>query len=525
MPEGLATATTTSPEQIAKESAQERFDTYFRKLQDLREGNISDEFLHRELLLEFLRINAHQLTDLPEKAMQQVGVVNMICQRAFKHSKYKNIDNIIQSFVTDINRLMSTDKREEPELYEKRFGFAYNSEILLLRVLQSVVRIQADVSGAFRDIILGIYGESGTRKFDEIYYSSEFSPNFWRAIIEYFVKKKLGVAYEEVTRKAKYNYSRTPKTVRINFQFDLILEELKREGVERKRSDKLKPFIQTDVVEFEYKRIRQLVSNFLLENRDFFLEDDIPDEEAAPIIDMVCFDLSAAEYKRAAVDQAMRTVDWEDIVTNEEQKLLDQFDTIKGKLLAAALGVSIAYKTMQQDFIEAVNIFSTKNMQIYEAKDIEQTGKLIRFFDQDALEATLLFMLESYFFNILRRKCLDKKEKIKIQSVHKKRIDVDMLEALYHFGLTRIQKNKIFMPDTYNPDMFEFRMIEYETLEKLYDFLQLPRHLRKRIDEVWESAAHKIAFYVIIDLAMISRTSTDIKRGLTEILYKYGIVV
>ena len=518
-------AVATPQEQRERESALERFAAYARKLQELKEGNISDEFLHRELLVEFLRINAGNLTDLPPNSLQQVGVVNLLCQRAFRHPKYKNVDNIIQSLVADVARLQGTDPREDPDLHLKRFGYALNSELLLLRVLQSVVRVQADVAGTFRDNIRSLYGENGTRSFDEFYANTEFSPNFWRTVIEHFVKKKLGEAYDDVIRKAKYNYSRTPKSVRINFQFDLILEELSREGLQRQRSDKLRPYIQTEVVEFEYKRIRQAVTCFLMENRDFYLENEAPDSDAQPIIEMVCFDLSAAEYKQAALAQAMRSVEWEDIVNNEEQLLLEAFDTIKGKLLAAALGVSIAYSTIRRDFIEAVNIFSTKNMQIYDARDIEHTAELIRYFNQDALEATLLYMLESYFFNILRRKCMDKKEKIKIQSVHKKRIDLETLEQLYHYGLSRIQKNKIFMPDTYNPDMLEFRMVRYEDLERFYDFLQMPRYLRERMQEVWEGAANKIAFYVIIDLAMLTRTSTDIKRGLTEILYKYGIVV
>ena len=227
------------------------------------------------------------------------------------------------------------------------------------------------------------------------------------------------------------------------------------------------------------------------------------------IIAMVCFDLSAAEYKRAAVEQAMRSVEWEDVVNNDEQDMLDRFDMIKGKLLAAALGVSVAYATMQRDFVEAMNIFSTKNMHIYEQRDIEHAAYLTRFFDKDGLKATLMFMLESYFFNILRRKCLDKKEKIKIQSLHKNRIHLDTLEQLYQFGLSRIQKNKLFIPDTYNPDMVEFRMLTYDALEKLYDLLQIPEHLQERLRLVWEGALKKTVFYVIIDLAMISKTSTD----------------
>ncbi len=512
-------------DQKARESALERFSCYFRKLQELREGNITDEYLQRELLVDFLRINAHMLSDLPKNTLQQVGVVNLICQRSFKHPRFSNLDNILQGFSTDVARMMQTNPKEEPDLFEKRFSFACNAEMLLLRLLQSVVRVQADVVGGFRDIITSIYGKTGTEKFDEYYGQMEFSPAFWRTIIDYFVKNKLSAAYEDVTRKAKYNYSRTPKTVRINFQFDLILEELSREGVLVQRENRFRPYIQTQVEEFEYKRIRQVVSDFLRENKDFYLEDKADDDAVQQIIAMVCFDLSAAEYKRAAVEQAMRSVEWEDVVKNEEQELLDRFDMIKGKLLAAALGVSIAYYTMQRDFVEAMNVFSAKNMHIYEQKDIENAARLMRFFDKDGLEQTLMYMLESYFFNILRRKCLDKKEKIKIQSLHKKRIHVDTLEQLYHFGLTRIQKNKIFNPDAYNQDMVEFRMLHYEVLEKLYELLQMPAHLRDRVRQVWEMASNKVVFYVIIDLAMISKTSTDIKRSLTEILYKYNIVV
>ena len=73
--------------------------------------------------------------------------------------------------------------------------------------------------------------------------------------------------------------------------------------------------------------------------------------------------------------------------------------------------------------------------------------------------------------------------------------------------------------------MFEFRCVDYETLEKLYDILQMENYQREKMDDVWLNAERKVEFYVIIRLDLLTKTTTDIKRGISEILYKYGIMV
>ena len=185
----IGTTVIAPQDKVEREDALSRFSSYCRRMQELREGNISDEYLNRELLVDFLRINSDMISDLPKNTMQQIGVVNLVCQRAFKHSKYSNLDNIVQSFVTDVSRMMSTNPKEEPDLFEKRFGFAYNAELLLLRLLQSVIRVQADVVGSFRDIIASIYGKTGVEKFDEFYRGMEFSPHVLEIDYRVFCKE------------------------------------------------------------------------------------------------------------------------------------------------------------------------------------------------------------------------------------------------------------------------------------------------------------------------------------------------
>ncbi len=513
-----------------------RINAYADAYSKLKENNASPEILEREMLTRFLHINLDRFSDLSPTPLQQLAVINLICLRAFKYERYKYVQNIIQGFIGDITRFTGLemgdnfDEEDEEDFLERKNMAKQNlrnTELLLFKLIQSVVRVQAVILNSFEEIIHEVFSEKGVALYKGIYDKLEFSSNFWRSVIETFIKQEVTKAYNRIVTKAKYSYARSKKSISINFSFDYVLDEIRKDELLQRKKKKHAFYIETDVQEFELKRIRQVVYDFLKENMDIFLLDNSSQNDLNHIIQIVCFDQAAADYKRLAIDEVLHTMQWEDMQRQCKIKLSceDDLEHVKEELLACALGAAMAYDTIKKDFINAINVFSTKNMQIFSQEDIEHVQELVTYFEPETLNLAFRYMIEHYFYNLLKRKSMDKKDKVEIRASYKRRVGKDALEELFQWGLTRIQKNKIFKNDTTRAEMFEFRCVDYETLEKLYDILQMENYQREKMDDVWLNAERKVEFYVIIRLDLLTKTTTDIKRGISEILYKYGIMV
>ncbi len=512
-----------------QEGDQLRIDAYADKYLSLKENNASQDFLEREMLLEFVKVNQGHFSDLSENFLQQTSIVNIICLRSFKFERFKYIQNIIQGFTADVARYASLAPGEEEDFDDKRAGAVNRllvSDDLLAKLVQAVIRVQAVILNAFEEIIISIFGKRVEGVYREICDRVEFSAAFWRTTIDTFIRKVTDKAYERIVAKSRFSYSRTKTTVVLNFPFDNILTEIKREELQWQRHKDQSYYVETNVHEFELKRIKQIVSEHMASTKHLFLPDTASSEELTQVTAIVCLDQAALDYKRLAVDEVLDDMNWEEVSKLPMNKLAlkESLDQVKEQLLASALGAAMAYDTISKDFNAAVNVFSVKNMSIFQPDELETIFSSIRLFTPSAIYNTYMYMLEAYFMNLLKRKSADKKDKIDIRKTHRRRITEDMLDELYSIGLSRIQKNKLFRPDNTSPGMLEFVCLSKETLKQGFGLLQIEPYVQEKLLEAWANAGFKIDFFVIIKLGAILRSTPDLKRGLAEILYKYGIM-
>ena len=497
---------------------------YLKRLNELREGNTAPEYVDREILLEFLRVNEPLFSDFPKREMQQVAVVDLICLRSFKFNKYKYFQNILQGFLTGLGTFSKTNKEEDPRQYDRIVKYLLDSEELLVKCLQAVIRVKVNVLGLVRDVMANLYTEEGAKAYDQMVEDQEFSQNLWRAIIEDFIKQKTLWAYDNIIDKSKYRYSRSKKYISITFSYDHLLEELRNETTAARLRKKHMFYFETDVQEFEYKRSRQAVHDFLLENMEYYLDSDVPESAVESIVQIIGYDESVNEYKKIKLSRVMGTKkeSWSEAEKAFRSK--SRQEQLQEQILAAALGASMAFDTIHKDFMLAVNVFSTKNLGIYEVHDIERISRTIRFFILDGINQTMRFMLEKFFFILIKNKSMDKKEKVEVKMRHKRRVELQAMEELGKDGVTKIQRKKLFVQDPSHPGMCEFIAQNRQQLEKAYKLLQISPYMQAKINYYYENPLWKIEFIVAINLDLLAKQTMNLKKGLSEILYKYGII-
>jgi len=518
-----------------QEGMELRFSAYLNRFAALKQSNAANEFMERELLSCFVQVNQARMSDLPQVGMQQNAAINLICTQAFRFGRYKYIQNILQGFLADLSRLygiLESDRDEdedEDDLAERLRHAKANllgSETLMLKLVQGVYRVQTVVYNTFKDVALELFGDTGVAGVQEMYERVELGANFWRVAIDNFVKKRILAAYNRLIAKSRFSYKRTDKRITLVFFFDHLLEEVRKGELVNRRRKSFHYYVETDIQEFEYKRIKQVLAEYLQENRQLFLDDSEPKAAVEHVLEIVCFDPSAADYKRLMVDEAIHTMAWETAggATRDVISQADQLEFIRKQLLASALGVALAYHAVRADLVNAVQVFSTKNMQIFSQADIDEIGRQVAYFRPDLLKKAFWVLLERYFENFLKRKGIDKKDKVEVKQHRRKRLDDETLEELYASGLSRIHKNKLLRKDATRPGMLEFVYGDFETVSKVGRMLQMPGFLTEKLKDSWVNATEKIEFFVIIRLDLLTKSTVDIKKALGEILYKYGIV-
>lgn len=503
-----------------------RFERYLDKFRQLKERKITWELLQRELLLEFINVNSDRISDFPDNPMQQVTIVNVLFHGTMEHPAREFVARIVESFVSDLTRYGQAKGKDQDQAFlEKLLNNLISSEAILIKCIQGVIYVVASVIETCGQVIVNIYGHNSFEAYKDIVERHDLSSNFWRAIFEFYVKQQMVDAYESIVRKSKFTYSKTATTLSIHFYFDHVLDEVNTEmDLEEDIDDWT--YVEKTVQEYEYKRLRKIVSEYLNEHKDILMDELSGSRDIGHIVDIICVDQAASQFKEKHLDEVQASLRWETGNPFSKEKLLEKhsFELLKEQILASAVGAAVAFATMLRDFISAINVFSSKDMDIIDIRDTEVIKSLVRTFDVDALERSLYYLLETYFFNSLKRKGLDKKDKIEVKVVRKRRVPRSKVEDLFDHGLTKIRKNRLWRDDPVRPKMLEFKSPTVTDLLERFKATLIEGELNQRIVKLWKTALPKVEFRVVINTKLVSRSTTNLKKGLSEILYKYGIL-
>jgi hypothetical protein len=134
-------------------------------------------------------------------------------------------------------------------------------------------------------------------------------------------------------------------------------------------------------------------------------------------------------------------------------------------------------------------------------------------------------MLECAFLNHLRRRAEDEGGKVHVKSSISRRIQAEAVEELFSHGLTKIRRNKLWQPDPNRKEMLQFKSGNAKEFTALLAMLQISGDLGERIQALWERASPRVDIFVLINMALVAKSSTNLNKRLMEILAKFGVGV
>ena len=183
--------------------------------------------------------------------------------------------------------------------------------------------------------------------------------------------------------------------------------------------------------------------------------------------------------------------------------------------VAEGVGAVIAVGVTREIFAQALNAFAPAATESIKA--------LMGAFDFDSLERVLFYLLENQFLHLLRDLAAPEGGKLLVRSLRLRRTPQQGVEELFAKGLTKIRKAKIWSQDPARPDMLVFRQRTGRELAATLTLLQMEETLSLAVLALWEAAGLKIEAVAQVDLEMVSRTTTNMRVRLAEILGRFGI--
>lgn len=484
------------------EERESRISGYLKKLKALKERSSLREVTERELLLEFIRINHSNINEFPMLKTQQNGIINLVCHRASGHPGAEYIKKIIAGFVSTLTRYEKATGAGDKEQAKQLLVDLGNTETLVIKCIQGVVYASSLTADNFEEVFIRHFGAESIDRYNKLLENNEMDEGFWRALIDTFVATPMKEAFQEMVANEKYTISKEKSLLIIRFNFDDVLERLKQTSQEIQKT-RVQSYFERNFKEPEYRQTHKLVKQYLEEHKDIVAKGG-SEEDVSYISRLVCIDTVGLDYK----DEALRRNEGE----GQEEA---QWTFLKEQVLASAAGAAISVDTVRDDFVRALRIFRPNEIEIIKT--------MVRYFDIGSLQRLLLYLLEAYFLQILTERAEGEGSKVRVRSVRQRRVSERLVNSLAESGLNKIRKNKLFGADRSKPGVLLFKPRTVRELRSIIQVLQIEPQLAARIGRVWEAASFKVDILIVLNLGLISRTTTNIKARLAEILGKFDI--
>ncbi len=481
----------------AQPSQEERLAAYVATLRQLKEKRSVRTVLERELLLEFIRLNQSRIDEFPLIEAQQRSISEILILHGSKYPLYTHARSMLTDFVQMLtkysNAQVHTNTQElaalQPELI--------NLEILLLKCIQGIVYSTTLALDNFSHVIVTYFGEKAYDTIDAILTEEPLGIRFWQRYITHFIGDSVTSAFADMARQEHYTLNREGDLLVLSYAFDQLLAALK-----------------STTTPLHPSRIQQYFTAQSADNAKHGLPllrlladktgQPYTEAELTHISRLICIDPSGKEL------ESVQTRIQSGVEADQTRAL-----GIQTQAMALAVGMTLGLNVMRDDFLQGPDVLDSKT--------VETLGTLLGPFDIPSLQRVLLFALENRFMALLRLCAGEDSGKMHIRSTYMRRVSEDALQTLRAHGLTRIQRNKIWIPDPDMADMFLFQPTTPQELKNILQLFQLPSALLREIILLWEAALPKISIKVFINLAMLARSTTNLNQKLTEILSRFGI--
>jgi hypothetical protein len=481
----------------------ERIDAYLKRLALLKERSSLREVVERELLYECILANREGINEYPLLEPQQRSVLEFLTHRAQEHPGQEFVHKVLAAFVgalTKYSKLMDSGDAEATEDARRE---VFNAETVLVKLVQGAVYATALAVDNFGEVIIRYFGAESMEKMDEILKEVELGEKFWRDHVEHFITQLVEGAYRDIIATNRHSLTKQNSILVLSIAFDDVLGCLKRTAKQVEKT-RVQQYFEQDAATDEAVEIQKLAFDHLARMGESVLRAPLTRTDLAFLARFVSVDQAGRDY----LADARHEPGGEEF---DEQRR----HFVKRQVLALALGADLASCLMTEDLVRAVHEF--------EPREIETIRRLVRHFEIESLEATLVFMLQCQLSSLLRRMGAEEGGKLQVRTTQVRRTPADTVQALFDAGLNRIRKSKIWEQDPAREDMLLFRPRTARELADLLAVLQIEEPLAARIIPLWENAAVKVDILVLINVALIAKTTTNLKMRLAKILGDFGI--
>lgn len=494
-----------------------RLDSYQDKLRALKERSALREVIERELLLEFITINHDFISEYPLLEAQQESVIEILCGRS-GHPGYEFIHQQIADFIVMLSHYGKAIKTEDTAHAEELKKQLVNKESILLKCVQGIVYAMALITDNSEEIVLRYFGQEALKEYSALIKEHRLNERFWKAFVEQFVTSKVSEAHKEILEGEKYTVTKEGNFLVIRFLFDDILSKLQPTNLTIDKTRIQKKYVATRTEEERIKQTNFIQSILVKGLANLSEVDKIIQNEYLQGARITCIDPVAAEFEEQYIARMEKAkAQKADPSTRDDpetaKKEQAQFRFLMDQVVAVGIGAAIAIGRTSDHFYKAMSEFVPDQ--------IAAIKPLARDFSIPTLERILYFLLENNTIHILHETGRSEGGKIIVRSGRARRVPASVVDELPN--MSKIRKKQLFGTDTTRENTLLFKPKTAQQMAEAMGKLSLEKELQAALVKLWKEAVYRIDIMVLINLAQVAKTTTNLKAKLADILEMYGV--
>lgn len=497
------------PQGTPQLNREQRFLAYQKRLRQLKDSSALREVMERELLLEFIRVNHGNINEFPLLKAQQQSVIELMCNRG-QHPGYDYIQRMTGVFMTLITRYEKAVSNNDQESIDKFGSQLGNTEALLIKNIQGIVYGMAIITDNFEEMVLRYFGQQSLGEYSGLIEKHRLNEQFWHALVQQFVAKRVEMAHKEILEKKHYTLSKEKNFLVIRFLFDDILAQLNPTTARIDKTRIQKTYELSDAG-FQERRTAKIVQNTLVKGLSFMPDGFLTESDYLNAARIVCIDGTAKDFAEEYTQRIMKKKAGETDSAEDKER---SFEFLLNQVVALGVGATLAIGMTSRNFFAALEKFIPGQTQ--------PIAPLMRNFNSNALEAVLIFLLEHHFIHILREIGAPEGGKIMVKSARARRVSEPAVNGLTR--MNKIRKKNLFTQDASREGSMLFRARTAKQLAEQIQTLNLdPPKLIEQLQELWKRAGQRVDIMVLVNLQQVARTTTNLSAKLAEILSLYGV--
>ncbi len=487
-----------------------RIAAYVGRLAHLRERSALREVAERELLTELILQNQPRIREFPLLETQQQSVVNLLCLRSADQPGHESFRRLLAGFTVLVTQYSKAQAAGESGEMQALFGHLKNTEQLLLKLVQGVIFTLSLIHDNFEELFITAFGERAAASIGELSKASEMGETFWRNLFEMFLTSHVKKAFEAILAEERYQLVKDGSGLALRIPFDQVLSRLTPpdKGLAKTR---IQAMFAEQLAEPGCAEIQRLVLEAL--RADEALLKATGRETLLSVARIACMDPSGRQL--AAAEAELKSLATTNAATGEAATALMRRDFARELTAALATGALLAVLTVREEIAAALSHFG--------ARETELVKGALQTMEQPALERTLPLLLELELISLLKDRAAPEGAKVQIRAVRTRRARAEEVEALSPLGLSKIRRNRLFDRPAADGPWLLFKPRSGAELAQLLSVLQIEEPLAGMVMVFFERAGFQVEITAFLNLELIAKTTTNLKKRLSEILAGFGI--